>query len=158
MSWWRGNCKGIPWSANQYRDLLLPGIWVRNSTRKETFKRTQSPSVRATDMMQKFTTLARKYKILLSCVRLYYNVVLAGIVGHVSSAWTRQIVKNTKIREKVDRAQRRFLIRMTGEFRTIFLDTLEVATGVLPLHLQIRKRVVMYWINLIWKHSTLILV
>lgn len=39
------------------------------------------------------------------------------------------------------------VVRMTGAFRIISLETLAVAVGVLPLHLEQEKRAVTHWLG-----------
>ncbi|KAF2895853.1 hypothetical protein ILUMI_10316 [Ignelater luminosus] len=108
----------------------------------------EQASGKATATMQQIASLAqRQYKVPLTNVRIYMNTVLAPIVGHAASAWVHRLNENIKMRERVNRTQRGILIRLTGAFRTTSLEALAVATGILPLHLELRKRAAMYWVK-----------
>lgn len=103
---------------------------------------------RAVAMMQKIARLAqRQYKIPLAHVRSYLNTIVASIVNHAASAWAHRLNENVKIREKVDRIQRSLLLRMTGAFGTTSAHALTVAAGIMPLHLEVKRRAAMYWLR-----------
>lgn len=105
---------------------------------------------KATRLMHGIASLAqRDYRVPFRQVRVYLSSILASIIGYGASTWAHRL-KNVKNREKVDRAQRGFLVRMTGAFSTTPTEALTVLTGVLPLHLEITRRGSQYWLR---KHN-----
>ncbi|KAG5861191.1 hypothetical protein JTB14_019698 [Gonioctena quinquepunctata] len=102
---------------------------------------------RATTTMHRITSLVqREVRIPFRQVRLYLSVVLASIAGYSASVWVHRL-QNIKNREKVDRTQRGFLVRMTGSFGTTATQALTTLVGVLPMQLEIKKRAALYWVR-----------
>lgn len=87
---------------------------------------------------KKIASLVQKeYKIPLSCVRLYMNVVLSSMECH------RATVESIKVRER--KTVRRGGPGTYGRgLHSSSLEALAVAVGVLPLHPKLRKGTAMY--------------
>lgn len=52
-------------------------------------------------------------------------------MGHGASTWAHRLIENIKTRERVNRTQKEFSIRMTEVFRITFLGAVAVATSIL---------------------------
>lgn len=102
---------------------------------------------KATKIMHSIASLAQKeYRISFRQMRIYLSTILASIVGYGSSVWAHRLI-NKKNAEKLNRAQRGFLVRMTGAFGTTATQALTVLTGVMPMHLETQKRACNYWLK-----------
>ncbi|KAF2899579.1 hypothetical protein ILUMI_06599 [Ignelater luminosus] len=77
----------------------------------------------------------RQHKLPLTHIRMYLDVVLAWIGGHVANASAHRNNENIKNRERVDPTQRGFLVTA---------GTLAVATKILPLHLEVERKEALY--------------
>lgn len=70
-------------------------------------------------------------------VHIYKNVVLPSLY-YAASAWGQHL--NTKHIRLLDTIQRKFLLNITNAYRTTSTIALQVITGILPLHLTIKKK------------------
>lgn len=102
---------------------------------------------RASATMHKIARLALKeYKLPFRQMKIHLDVILASIVGYGASVWAQRLT-NCKNREKLDRTQRNFLVRMTGAFSTTPTLALTAIAGVMPLQLEIARRAATYWLS-----------
>ena len=96
----------------------------------------------------KLLTLANtKFKLPLKLIGLYNNQIIKAIGTYGSSIWAHRLKENMKLAEKLDRAQRTILLRMSGAYRTTPGVALNVILGILPLNLEARKLAAYYWLK-----------
>jgi hypothetical protein len=106
---------------------------------------------KANKVAQKVASLAiRHFRLPLKVVKQYESSILTSVVAYGASVWAHRLSKNVKLasgRWGVDLAQRQFLIRVTGAYRTTPNDSLTLAIGTMPLHLTIILRGANYWLK-----------
>jgi hypothetical protein len=96
----------------------------------------------------KLITLAQgHFKIPIKIIRLYHQVVLNAIITYGASVWYHRILQNKKLADNINSVQRKILMRMTGAYNTVSNDALTILLGVTPLHLEVVKRGVFYWLK-----------
>ena len=87
------------------------------------------------------------YKIPIKTIKLYYKVIIIPIISYGASVWSHRLLQNKALAAKIDRVQRKILLRMTGAYKTAPNDSIIMALGVTPLHLEVVKRGMTYWIR-----------
>ena len=158
-------------STEKTKYLLLKGKMVRNPTIKINEKNIQRVNSykylgihldegltynihiqnihqTALKTINKLITLAQgHYKIPVKTIKLYYKAIITPIVSYGASVWSHRLLQNQTLARKINAIQRTTLLRLTGAYKSTPNDALIMALGVPPLHLEVIKRGMWYWIN-----------
>nr|CAD7263508.1 unnamed protein product [Timema shepardi] len=86
----------------------------------------------------------RRFHLPMRIIKTYHQVILLSIVGYGACVWAHRL-NNVVPARAVRSIQRNVLLRLTGAYRTVATDALNVALGVWPLDLLVRKRATGYW-------------
>jgi hypothetical protein len=78
---------------------------------------------------------------------LYYKVIVTPIVAYGASVWGHRLTQNQTLATKIDVVQRKIMLRMTGPYKTAPNNSLAIILGVPPLHLEVIKRGMHYWLK-----------
>ena len=96
----------------------------------------------------KLITLALgHYKISIKTIKLYYKAIITPIIAYGASVWGHRVLQNQTLAAKINSVQRMILLRMTGAYKTTPGNALTMIVGVPPLHLEIVRKGIMYWIK-----------
>ena len=102
----------------------------------------------ALKIINRLITLALgHYKISIRTVRLYYKSIIIPIISYGASVWGHRLMQNQTLATKINSVQRMILLRLTGAYKTTPNDSLTTVVGVPPLHLEVIKRGMFYWIK-----------
>nr|CAD7264276.1 unnamed protein product [Timema shepardi] len=100
---------------------------------------------RAQRVMNKIISIGqRRFLLPMRIIKTYHQVILLSIVGYGACVWAHRL-NNVVLARAVRSIQRNVILRLTGAYRTVAIDALNVALGVWPLDLLVKKRAIGYW-------------
>jgi len=96
----------------------------------------------STDMFSRLKGIRRsKWGISPELSLLLYKSVYLPRILYGANTWYPRIQHNNKIRQKLESAQRRVLLAITGAYKTVSTVALQVIASVPPINLEIQMRI-----------------
>ena len=102
-------------------------------------------NTKASTVINTIATIAkRQYGIRPATLNVLYQGVYVSMVSYAASVWAPSVLRNKRQQYIVNAAQRRALVLLYGGYNSTSWEAMNLAVGVLPMHLKLAQRAARY--------------